>query len=60
MKEWIGILVAFVNGDSSYDFGTANVEELKTVTPAGTIETRPDTRWAELIAVGKVFAGEDV
>jgi hypothetical protein len=60
MENWIGILVAFVNGDHAYDFGTTRVEELKTVTPEGTIEIRPDLRWAELIAIGKVFAGENV
>jgi uncharacterized protein YaiE (UPF0345 family) len=60
MKDWIGILVAFVNDDGAYDFGTTRVEELKTVTPAGTIEVRPDPRWEELIAIGKVFAGEDM
>lgn len=59
MKDWIDILVAFVNGDETYDFGTTKVEQLKTITPAGTIEIRPDLRWAELIAIGKVFAGED-
>lgn len=58
MKDWIDILVAFVNDDSAYDFGTTNVEELKTATPAGTIEIQPDLRWAELIAIGKVFAGD--
>lgn len=60
MKEWIGILITFVNDDGSYDFGTITVEELKTVTPAGTIEIRPDLRWEELIAIGKLFAGEDM
>lgn len=59
MKDWIGILVAFVNGDPKHDFGTTRVEELKTVTPAGTIEIRPDLRWEELIVIGKVFAGQD-
>jgi uncharacterized protein YaiE (UPF0345 family) len=59
MKEWIDILVAFVNGHGAYDFGTTKVEELKTITPTGTIEIRPDLRWEELVAVGRVFAGED-
>jgi uncharacterized protein YaiE (UPF0345 family) len=59
MKDWIGILVAFVNGDREYDFGTTRVEELKTVIPAGTIEIRPDSRWEELIDIGKMFAGGD-
>jgi hypothetical protein len=59
MKEWIDVLVAFVNDDRKYDLGTTNIEQLKTVTPAGTIEIRPDLRWEELIAIGKVFAGED-
>ena len=51
--------MAFVNGDREYDFGTTRFEELKTVTPAGTIEIRPDSRWEELIDIGKVFAGGD-
>jgi hypothetical protein len=58
MKDWIGILVAFVNGDRTYDFGTTRVEELKSITPAGKIEVRPDLRWEELIVIGKVFAGQ--
>lgn len=60
MKDWIDILVAFVNDDPAYEFGTTSVEQLKVITPAGTIETQPDSRWAELLAIGKVFAGDAV
>lgn len=57
MKDWIKILVAFVNNDTEYDFGTKAVQELKIATPEGTIEVQPDLRWDRLIAIGKVFAG---
>jgi hypothetical protein len=58
MKDWIDILVAFVNDDTTYRFGTTSVEQLKIITPAGSIEIQEDSRWTELIAVGKVFAGD--
>jgi hypothetical protein len=58
MKDWIDILVAFVNDDTTYQFGTASVEQLKVITPVGSIEIQEDSRWTELIAVGKVFAGD--
>jgi uncharacterized protein YaiE (UPF0345 family) len=58
MKDWIDILVAFVNDDATHHFGTTSVEQLKVITPAGSIEIQADSRWAELIAIGKVFAGD--
>ncbi|KAI8941620.1 hypothetical protein NX059_002833 [Plenodomus lindquistii] len=57
MREWIEILVAFVNDDEQFEFGTTKIEQMKTVTPKGTIEIQPDKRWNDLIAVGRVFAG---
>jgi hypothetical protein len=58
MKEWIDILVAFVNDDPTYLLGTTSIEQLKAITPAGIIEIQLDSRWAELLAIGKVFAGD--
>lgn len=60
MKDWIDILVAFVNHDKSYGFGTTDVKQLKAITPAGSIEIQPDLRWDDLIAIGKVFAGDSL
>ena len=58
MKDWIDILVAFVNNNTTYQFGTTSVEQMKVVTPAGSIGIQADSRWAKLIAIGKVFAGD--
>lgn len=57
MEEWIETLVAFVNGSDTYEHGTKTVEEMKVMTPEGTIEIRPDNRWDELVSLGKIFAG---
>lgn len=58
MKDWISILVAFVNDNATYQFGTTSIEQLKVITPAGLVEIQSDSRWAELINIGKVFAGD--
>jgi uncharacterized protein YaiE (UPF0345 family) len=58
MKDWIDILVAFVNDDTTYPFGTTKVEQLKVISPAGSIEIQEDSRWTNLIAIGKIFAGD--
>ncbi|CCF43084.1 hypothetical protein CH063_12891 [Colletotrichum higginsianum] len=58
MEEWIETLVAFVNGSDTYEHGTRTVEEMKVMTPEGTIEIRPDNRWDELVSLGKIFAGK--
>ncbi|KAL4792477.1 Alpha/Beta hydrolase protein [Aspergillus venezuelensis] len=56
MEDWIKNLVAFVNDDKEFGFGTRSIEEIKVVTPEGGIEVRKDERWEELLAVGEVFA----
>ncbi|KAL4942978.1 hypothetical protein BDV06DRAFT_235084 [Aspergillus oleicola] len=56
MENWIKNLVAFVNGDKEFEFGTRGVEEVKVVTPEGNIEVRNDERWEELLAIGEAFA----
>ncbi|GKT47515.1 putative ethanolamine kinase [Colletotrichum spaethianum] len=58
MKDWIQILVAFVNNSDTYDFGTKTVQQMKVMTPEGTIEIRADERWDELVKLGKIFAGK--
>ncbi|GKT85722.1 carboxylesterase-lipase family protein [Colletotrichum tofieldiae] len=57
MKDWIQILVAFVNNSDTYEFGTNTLEEMKVMTSEGTIVIRPDERWDELVNLGKIFAG---
>ncbi|KUJ09786.1 alpha/beta-hydrolase [Mollisia scopiformis] len=56
MEDWISMLVAFVNGDSTYQFGTSSVEEMKVATPDGTIEVQEDSRWTQLVELGEIFA----
>lgn len=58
MEDWIRILAAFVNDDESYDFGTRDVEDMKVITPAGSIKTQRDGRWDELIEIGEIFSGD--
>ncbi|KAK1984758.1 Alpha/Beta hydrolase protein [Colletotrichum cereale] len=58
MKNWIQILVAFVNNSETYNFGTKSIEEMKVMTPEGTIEIRQDERWNELVNLGKILAGK--
>lgn len=38
LEDWTSILVAFVNDDSSYRYGTSSIEEMKVATPECTIE----------------------
>ncbi|KAH7165431.1 Alpha/Beta hydrolase protein [Dactylonectria macrodidyma] len=59
MKEWIEILVAFVNHCEEYDFGTRKLDEMKVVTSQAKIEVEKDERWDEILRIGKVFAGDD-
>lgn len=59
MEDWIQILVAFVNDDPTFDFGTRRMEEMKVATPNGTIEVRSDDRWDELVRIGDIFAGKE-
>lgn len=60
MKDWIQVLVAFVNDVDGYEFGTDRVEKMKIATPQGTIEVQQDKRWNELVRIGEVFAGRSV
>lgn len=55
MQDWIGMLVAFVKDDATYDFGTRNEMEMKVATPEGKIEIQSDPRWDELVRLGEVF-----
>ncbi|KAF9881495.1 carboxylesterase-lipase family protein [Colletotrichum karsti] len=57
MADWIQILVALVNDDDTYRFGTTSIDQMKVMTPEGTIDIRPDERWDELIHLGKILAG---
>ncbi|OHF02886.1 hypothetical protein CORC01_01644, partial [Colletotrichum orchidophilum] len=58
MEDWIQILVNFVNDTVDYEFGTKSVDQMKVLTPEGTIEVRPDERWNELVELGDIFAGK--
>jgi len=58
MKDWIQILVAFVNNDESYDYGTNTVQEIKVATPQGRIEIQLDERWDELTKIGEILSGD--
>ncbi|KAH8895552.1 alpha/beta-hydrolase [Thozetella sp. PMI_491] len=55
MQDWIRILVALVQDDSSYDFGTTTVDQFKVATPDASIEIRSDPRWDELVTLGQIF-----
>lgn len=57
MEDWIQILIAFVNDDKSYKFGTASIDQMKVMSPEGKIEIRSDERWEELVGLGSIFAG---
>lgn len=58
MEDWIAILVAFVNDDQIYEFGTNAIDEMKVATPDGKIEIQEDTRWQSLVKLGGVFADD--
>jgi uncharacterized protein YaiE (UPF0345 family) len=58
MEDWIKNLVAFVQVDHRYDFGTKSIDEMKVATPEGTIEIQKDTRWGDLVKLGEVFADD--
>lgn len=57
MEEWSQILVAFVNDDQSYDFGTTAIEDFKVATPDRKVKVQRDPEWEDLLSKGKVFAG---
>lgn len=58
MENWIRALVAFVNDEESFEFGTQTVQEMRVATPQGTIEVQKDQRWDRLLQIGDVFSGE--
>lgn len=57
MQDWLGILVAFVNDDPNYSFGTTSIREFKVLTSEGNIEIQEDARWDKLLELSHVFAG---
>ncbi|KAL4877383.1 Alpha/Beta hydrolase protein [Aspergillus karnatakaensis] len=56
MKSWIRNLVAFVNDEKDFEFGTKTIDEMKVITPKGAIEVERDQRWEELLEIGETFA----
>lgn len=58
MEDWIKSLVAFVQDDQEYEFGTKSIDEMKVATPEGTIEIQSDGRWESLVKLGEVFADD--
>ncbi|KAL4882037.1 Alpha/Beta hydrolase protein [Aspergillus karnatakaensis] len=59
MHSWIQDLVAFVNDDRGYVYGTKSADEVKVATKEGKIEIQNDTRWKELLELMDVFAGSN-
>ncbi|KAL4735705.1 Alpha/Beta hydrolase protein [Aspergillus similis] len=57
MHAWIRDLVAFVNDEVDYVYGTEQVDEVKVATPEGRIEIQRDSRWTELLDLMAVFSG---
>lgn len=57
MKEWIRNLVAFVQAEDNFTYGTTRVDEFKVATPESRIEIQTDERWQELLSLAEVFSG---
>ncbi|GKZ72316.1 hypothetical protein AnigIFM60653_006407 [Aspergillus niger] len=57
MDDWIRDLVAFVNDQPDYEYGTRSADEYKVMTPEGTIEVQKDGRWDSLLQLMDVFSG---
>ncbi|BCR99630.1 uncharacterized protein AKAW2_41313A [Aspergillus luchuensis] len=57
MDDWIRDLVAFVNDQPDYDYGTRSADEYKVMTPEGKIEVQKDGRWDSLLQLMDVFSG---
>lgn len=57
MTDWIRDLVAFVNHEKGYKYGTTEVYDMKVATPEGKIEIQQDTRWKELLDLADIFSG---
>ncbi|CZT07704.1 uncharacterized protein RAG0_13057 [Rhynchosporium agropyri] len=58
MDEWIKDLVAFVNDDKGYVYGTTRVDEMKVMRPEKKIEVQKDGRWEELLQLADHFFGK--
>ena len=57
MKDWILDLIAFVNDEKEYRYGTKSIEDFKVATPEGNIEIQKDVRWKELLDLAEIFTG---
>jgi hypothetical protein len=55
MKDWIRDLMAFVNDQREYKYGTKGIEDFKVATPEGKIEIEEDGRWKELLDLAEIF-----
>ncbi|XMA17472.1 hypothetical protein WAI453_010263 [Rhynchosporium graminicola] len=58
MDEWIKDLVAFVNDDKGYVYGTTRVDEMKVMRPEKKIKVQKDGRWEELLQLADHFSGK--
>ncbi|KAG4433085.1 hypothetical protein IFR05_011425 [Cadophora sp. M221] len=58
MEYWVKDLVAFVNNDQEYSYGTTKIDQLKVMTPEKEIEVQKDTRWTELLRLADHFSGK--
>ncbi|KAK0120313.1 hypothetical protein ONS95_011719 [Cadophora gregata] len=57
LEDWIRDLVAFVNDEKDYSYGTNKIDEFKVMTPEKKIEIRKDARWSELLKLADHFSG---
>ena len=57
MNDWIRDLVAFVNDEKNYSYGTQRIDEFKVMTPEKKIEIQKDARWSELLKLADHFSG---
>lgn len=58
MERWIEALVAFVNDDKGFEFGTTAIDEMRVATPECKIEVQKDLRWESLVKLGETFAND--
>ncbi|TWU71203.1 hypothetical protein ED733_002514 [Metarhizium rileyi] len=56
LDRWIKILVAFVNGEQSFDLGTNAIDELKVLTAEMDVRIEKDARYNELCTLGAIFS----
>ncbi|KAF9890763.1 hypothetical protein FE257_005632 [Aspergillus nanangensis] len=56
MDDWVKDLAAFVGDDRGHSYGTEAKNEMKVVTPRGTIEVQQDARWEELLELMGIFS----